>query len=502
VDVPYKYTYPLAEKLSKFSKIHIFHIIPNNYELYYNSLQLAGNSLKNPSDLLGNFCFTYNNSTHILSTNTNVDIFDTYNKSVKSLGVSTELDLSKESVDVSNIKGLLREQIMNWREKWILENPGWDKDKDLRVSPKYPTDPFYSPKNKQIMDLTDPNKIGYSTNVSAFMQSVFNIERIPSHLRTFTNCQNYCYWATYKYSSIVVNTTNRMVDGDIVEINYDSTFYFIDRYILNICNAVRDSLVSHYRSVHMYDNSSDILDNFPVSRVIVNGGNSKDSTILMNAFYRCDHANILPRSEEADISHNIYPFSDSYTEVLENSLKVDISSSEELVQTSLLDGYPTIKMLIQATKSHRNFTAEISIDIQDHLDSLSDESYVILIRLQGINDPFVQTTLYNYHRIYDEVIQAKEYYVMSYGGENYHSNFLKWRAVYVQLSFMLVLVSYMSPEELRFYQVAKESIMQLRFAHANLYRLKAIVSKMIAGLNHNELMAEVGRLLAKNPFGR
>jgi hypothetical protein len=113
VDVPYKYTYPLAEKLSKFSKIHIFHIIPNNYELYYNSLQLAGNSLKNPSDLLGNFCFTYNNSTHILSTNTNVDIFDTYNKSVKSLGVSTELDLSKESVDVSNIKGLLREQIMN-----------------------------------------------------------------------------------------------------------------------------------------------------------------------------------------------------------------------------------------------------------------------------------------------------------------------------------------------------------------------------------------------------
>jgi hypothetical protein len=60
----------------------------------------------------------------------------------------------------------------------------------------------------------------------------------------------------------------------------------------------------------------------------------------------------------------------------------------------------------------------------------------------------------------------------------------------------------MSPEELRFYQVAKESIMQLRFAHANLYRLKAIVSKMIAGLNHNELMAEVGRLLAKNPFGR
>jgi hypothetical protein len=45
-----------------------------------------------------------------------MDVFDTYNNSVKSLGVSTELDLSKKSVYVYN-KDLLREPLMNWCEK-------------------------------------------------------------------------------------------------------------------------------------------------------------------------------------------------------------------------------------------------------------------------------------------------------------------------------------------------------------------------------------------------
>lgn len=151
VYLPYKYTYyPLTEKLSKFTKIQIFDIIPNNDELYYNSFQLAVNSLKKNINILGDFCFTYNNSTHILSIITNMDVFDTYNNSVKSLGVSTELDLSKKSVYVYN-KDLLREPLMNWCEKWILENTGWDKDKDLRISPKYPTYIFYSPKNQIIL---------------------------------------------------------------------------------------------------------------------------------------------------------------------------------------------------------------------------------------------------------------------------------------------------------------------------------------------------------------
>lgn len=62
-------------------------------------------------------------------------------------------------------------------------------------------------------------------------------------------------------------------------------------------------------------------------------------------------------------------------------------------------------------------------------------------------------------------------------------------------------MSYMSPQELQFYEVAKTAIIQLRIDHATMYHRKTKISLFIAGLSHSELMVEVGRLLEKNPFG-
>lgn len=216
-----------------------------------------------------------------------------------------------------------------------------------------------------------------------------------------------------------------MLGEDVVNINLDSTFLFIDGYILNACKAARDSIVSYYRLMNLSFNFSDILNNIDISHVIINEGNSKDTRAFLDALYRCDHANILPRPEEVDMFNNIHPFSDSYTETLENSLKIDITRNIKLLEPSMLDSFPNFTMLIKASKMHHLFTTEITIDIHDQLESLSDESDVIMKRLQSLNDPFVQTTLSNYPHSYNEVIQIKEHSEMLYGGENYHSNFLK-----------------------------------------------------------------------------
>lgn len=171
------------------------------------------------------FFFTYNNSTYILSTNNSVNIFDMNNINVKALQVSTELNKSKESLNVYNTNESLREATMSWRAKWVIENPSWNKDKDLRVYPKYTTDPFYSPKSQQILDLTDPYKIGYNTNIDVHMEYNFDMSRFPVRLRHLNTTQSYCNWKEYKDSSIDVYMTRRMVDGDVLFINYDTLFF-------------------------------------------------------------------------------------------------------------------------------------------------------------------------------------------------------------------------------------------------------------------------------------
>ena len=497
VYLPYKYTYyPLTEKLSKFTKIQIFDIIPNNDELYYNSFQLAVNSLKKNINILGDFCFTYNNSTHILSIITNMDVFDTYNNSVKSLGVSTELDLSKKSVYVYN-KDLLREPLMNWCEKWILENTGWDKDKDLRISPKYPTYIFYSPKNQIILALTDPNNIGYRTNLTSYMEYNSNMQR--SHTKfLLTERQDFWDWPAYKRYSICAHVIPSYVIEDSVELIFDSQFAYLDGYILNICNEVRDKLVAYYSGVNGNYNPSDVVNNFPISRVEINGGNSLAQQGLLDAFYRCDYGNTLPSLEQGDVSYAIFPFSDTYKQALENSLRV--SKVVRFSEPTLLDRYPTFKRLIESSRSHRFYTEEISIDIQDQLNSMDIESCVILDRIKCINNPFVQITYSNYLRLYNELAQQKEVYDTWYGGENYHSNFIRWRLVFTRLMTMKDLIPFMNLAETRFQDAALNTIIPLRKAHASMYHLKAKASISISSLDHNELMLEVSSLLAKKPF--
>jgi hypothetical protein len=449
-------------------------------------------------DLLRDFFFTYNNSTYILSTNNSVNIFDMNNINVKALQVSTELNKSKESLNVYNTNESLREATMSWRAKWVIENPSWNKDKDLRVYPKYTTDPFYSPKSQQILDLTDPYKIGYNTNIDVHMEYNFDMSRFPVRLRHINATQSYCNWKEYKDSSIDVYMTRRMVDGDVLFINYDPLFFNLDGYVLRICNAVRESLVSYFRDVYKNYDASDVVNNFAMYNVIVNEGHGIDGYTLLQAFYRCDYGNNLPVLGAGDPTNAVYPFSDSYKNALERSLKP--SKTVRFSEPTLLDAYPTFKRLIEASKSYRLYAAEISLDIQDQLSSMLDESHVIITRLLGINEEFLQITHLNYIRQYEQILQEKVFYDTKYGGENYHSNFCRWRGVFIRLDYMCNMRIYMSPSESQFFWEARGTIMSLRWGHASLYHLKAKTSLLISGLDHNSLMFEVEGLLVKNPF--
>jgi hypothetical protein len=92
------------------------------------------------------------------------------------------------------------------------------------------------------------------------------------------------------------------------------------------------------------------------------------------------------------------------------------------------------------------------------------------------------------------------FYDTKYGGENYHSNFCRWRGVFIRLDYMCNMRIYMSPSESQFFWEARGTIMSLRWGHASLYHLKAKTSLLISGLDHNSLMFEVEGLLVKNPF--
>jgi hypothetical protein len=133
--------------------------------------------------------------------------------------------------------------------------------------------------------------------------------------------------------------------------------------------------------------------------------------------------NNLPVLGAGDPTNAVYPFSDSYKNALERSLKP--SKTVRFSEPTLLDAYPTFKRLIEASKSYRLYAAEISLDIQDQLSSMLDESHVIITRLLGINEEFLQITHLNYIRQYEQILQEKVFYDTKYGGENYHSNFCR-----------------------------------------------------------------------------
>lgn len=187
----YKHKYYPLKSISRFSAINILgtvdYAVSSEYTVNINCLKgLASNYLDkwtNHISYLSSKYSTFYCRVNLVDSNKVITVDTTV--------IKGHLDLLKISYNWDFVKAYSKDG----GSEPLLNSVGKNNSGKIYgdIPPKYTTDPFYSPKNTKIMDLTDPTKIGYKTDIRACMQSNSSYQTNPSHINSgITNTQNYC----------------------------------------------------------------------------------------------------------------------------------------------------------------------------------------------------------------------------------------------------------------------------------------------------------------------